>query len=84
MACVGGTKDAQTAGYADGHSLYKGGKKISEEGEVEGVNTTFAMIMEKHKPNPWGKGHIQLYMLATVCFLNSTMSGSSLSSASVF
>ncbi|KAK8054355.1 hypothetical protein PG996_013656 [Apiospora saccharicola] len=70
MACVAGTKDAQPE-----RSLNEDGKKILEEGEVEGVNTAFAMIMEKHKPDPWGKGHIQLYMLATVCFLNSTMSG---------
>ncbi|KAK8115673.1 general substrate transporter [Apiospora sp. TS-2023a] len=70
MACVAGTKEAQTE-----RSLNEDGKKILEEGEVEGVNTAFTMIMEKHKPDPWGKGHIQLYMLATVCFLNSTMSG---------
>ncbi|KAF2735853.1 lactose permease [Polyplosphaeria fusca] len=51
------------------------GKKIVEENEVKGVNTEFATIMAMHKPNPWGKGHIKLYILACVCFLNSTMSG---------
>ncbi|KAK8040263.1 general substrate transporter [Apiospora marii] len=75
MACVAEIKDARTAGHAAERALDDDGKKILEEDEVEGVNTAFAMIMEKHKPNPWGKGHLQLYMLATVCFLNSTMSG---------
>ncbi|KAF2192877.1 sugar transporter [Zopfia rhizophila CBS 207.26] len=51
------------------------GKKVLEEGEATGVNPTFAAIMAKHKPNPWGKGHLQLYLLASICFLNSTMSG---------
>ncbi|KAF2117246.1 sugar transporter [Lophiotrema nucula] len=51
------------------------GKKIVDEGEVEGVNPTFATIMAKHRPNPWGKGHLMLYALASICFLNSTMSG---------
>jgi len=35
----------------------------------------FATIMATQKPNPWGRGHLQLYALAAVCFLNSTMSG---------
>lgn len=67
----------KTAGleYLTEKRLTEDGKKIVEEDEVEGVNTTFASIMAKHKPNPWGKGHLQLYALATVCFLNSTMSG---------
>lgn len=80
MACVAGTKDSRIVGHAGERSLNEDCKKILEEGEVEGVNTAFAMIMEKHKPDPWGKGHVQLYMLATVCFLNSTMSGASLPS----
>ncbi|KAK8015399.1 hypothetical protein PG990_008695 [Apiospora arundinis] len=75
MACVAETKHAHSAAHRGEHALTEDGKKILEEGDVEGVNTAFAMIMEKHKPNPWGKGHIQLYLLATICFLNSTMSG---------
>ena len=55
---------------------------LVEEEEVESVNPSFATIMAKHKPNPWGKGHLQLYALATICFLNSTMSGMSETSTS--
>ena len=51
------------------------GRKVIDEKEVEGVNASLAAVMVKHAPNPWGKGHIQLYILASVCFLNSTMSG---------
>ena len=57
-------------------TLTEDGRKIVEEEEVEAVNPSFATIMAKHKPNPWGKGHLQLYALAAICFLNSTMSGS--------
>jgi hypothetical protein len=55
--------------------LTEDGHKIIEEGEVEGVNPTFTAIMATHKPNQWGKGHLQLYGLCAVIFLNSTMSG---------
>ncbi|KAF2260656.1 sugar transporter [Lojkania enalia] len=61
--------------YLDGRVITEGGKRVVEEGEAEGLNPTFATILAKHKPNPWGKGCLQLYLLATVCFLNSTMSG---------
>lgn len=61
--------------YLGEKTLTEDGRKIIEEDEVEGVNPTFASIMAKHKPNPWGKGHLQLYALSAVCFLNSTMSG---------
>jgi hypothetical protein len=61
--------------YFGEKTLTEDGKKIIAEDEVEGVNPTFATIMAKHKPDPWGKGHLQLYALATICFLNSTMSG---------
>lgn len=64
--------------YVGEKKLTEDGKKIIEEDEVEGVNTTFATIMAKHKPNPWGKGHLALYALSTVCFLSSTMSGKSI------
>ena len=73
MACVAAT-GAQTT-YTGEKMLTEDGKKIVEENEVEGVNASFANIMKNHRPNPWGKGHLQLYALATVCFLNSTMSG---------
>lgn len=43
------------------------------------VGLTFAVIMERHKPDPWGSGHLQLYLLAALCFLNSTMSGNAAS-----
>ncbi|KAK8044032.1 sugar transporter [Apiospora rasikravindrae] len=75
MACVAEAKDPNANRHAGDFALSDDGKKVLEEGEIEGVNTAFAMVMEKHKPDPWGKGHIQLYILATVCFLNSTMSG---------
>ncbi|KAF2870057.1 lactose permease [Massariosphaeria phaeospora] len=68
-------KDAKSAEHVGERALTEDGKKIVEESEVEGVNTAFATIMAKHKPNQWGKGHLQLYLLASVCFLNSTMSG---------
>lgn len=64
-----------TSEYANEKSLTEDGRKIVEEKEVEAVNPSFATIMANHKPNPWGKGHLQLYALATICFLNSTMSG---------
>lgn len=69
------TEKDKPADYEGEKTLTEDGKKIVEEGEVEGVNTEIAAIMAKHKPNPWGKGHLQLYALAAVCFLNSTMSG---------
>lgn len=67
-------KDAK-AEFVGEKSLTEDGKKIVEENEVEAVNPSFATIMEKHKPNPWGSGHLKLYALSLVCFLNSTMSG---------
>lgn len=70
-------KNESKGEYVGEKKLTEDGKKIIEENEVEGVNTTFASIMAKHKPNPWGKGHLALYALSTVCFLSSTMSGKS-------
>ncbi|KAF1953244.1 lactose permease [Byssothecium circinans] len=66
---------AKNAEFVGEKTLTEDGRKIVEETEVEGVNATFAAIMAKHKPNQWGKGHLKLYVLAAVCFLNSTMSG---------
>lgn len=68
-------KEASNAAYAGEKTLTDDGRKIIEEEEVESVNPSFTTIMAKHKPNPWGKGHLQLYALAAICFLNSTMSG---------
>lgn len=68
-------KGPNTAEFVGERTLTEDGRKIVEEEEVEAVNPSFANIMAKHKPNPWGKGHLQLYALATICFLNSTMSG---------
>ncbi|KAF9729489.1 hypothetical protein PMIN06_011036 [Paraphaeosphaeria minitans] len=68
-------KEPNASAYYGEKSLTEDGRKIVEETEIEGVNASFAAIMAKHKPNPWGKGHLQLYALAAVCFLNSTMSG---------
>src|SRR5262245_52146719 len=68
-------KEMKSSEYVGEKTLTEDGKKIVEEEEVDAVNPSFATIMAKHKPNPWGKGHLQLYALATVCFLNSTMSG---------
>lgn len=68
-------KEAQRAEYMGEKALTEDGRKIVEESEVEAVNPSFATIMSKRKPNPWGKGHLQLYALAAICFLNSTMSG---------
>lgn len=79
MACtaVTSTQNTATAMYGGEKTLTEDGRKIVEEKEVEGVNASFANIMANHRPNPWGKGHLQLYALATICFLNSTMSGTS-------
>jgi hypothetical protein len=68
-------KEASNAAYVGEKTLTEDGRKIVVEEELEAVNPSFATIMSKHKPNPWGKGHLQLYALAAVCFLNSTMSG---------
>ena len=68
-----------TAAFAGEKQLTEDGNKIIEETAVEGVNPTFAAIMATHKPNQWGKGHLQLYGLCAVIFLNSTMSGMFLS-----
>jgi hypothetical protein len=68
-------KQVKPTEYDGEKTLTEDGRKIVEETVVEGVNASFATIMAKHKPNPWGKGHLQLYALAAVCFLNSTMSG---------
>lgn len=68
-------KETKNAEYVGEKTMTEDGRKIVEESEVEGVNASLAAIMAKHKPNPWGKGHLQLYALATICFLNSTMSG---------
>ncbi|CAI6332058.1 unnamed protein product [Periconia digitata] len=61
--------------YRGERNLAADGSKVIDEKEVEDVNPAFAAMIAKHKPNPWGKGHLQLYALAAVCFLNSTMSG---------
>ncbi|CAG8957269.1 hypothetical protein HYFRA_00010691 [Hymenoscyphus fraxineus] len=61
--------------YVGEKKLTEDGKKVIEEEEVEGVNTMMASIMAKHKPDPWGKGHLALYALSTICFLSSTMQG---------
>jgi MFS family permease len=49
--------------------------KVVSVDEYEGVNTTFAAVMAKHKPNPFGHGYLKLYGLCLILFLNSTMSG---------
>lgn len=72
---MGPEKEMKNEAYNGEKILTEDGHKIIEEDEIRGVNPTFAAIMAKHKPNPWGKGHLQLYALATICFLNSTMSG---------
>lgn len=74
MACVAAT-GANTDEYVGEKKLTDDGRKIVEEKEMEAVNASFATIMANHRPNPWGKGYITLYMLASICFLNSTMSG---------
>jgi hypothetical protein len=68
-----------TAAFAGEKQLSEDGNKIVVESEVEAVNPTFTAIMTTHKPNQWGKGHLQLYGLCAVIFLNSTMSGMFLS-----
>jgi hypothetical protein len=67
--------ETNKAEYMGEKTLTEDGRKIVGESEVEAVNPSFATIMANHKPNPWGKGHLQLYALSAVCFLNSTMSG---------
>jgi hypothetical protein len=69
------TTDTKAAEFKGEKALTEDGKKIMAEEVIESVNPTFATIMAKHKPNPWGKGHLALYALSTICFLNSTMSG---------
>lgn len=61
--------------YVDEKDISKDKRQAVVEGEIGGANLAFATIMANDKPNPWGKGHLKLYLLATVCFLNSTMSG---------
>ncbi|KAF2200575.1 sugar transporter [Delitschia confertaspora ATCC 74209] len=51
------------------------GRNVVEKRETTGVNPTFTTIIATHKPNPFGKGYLKLYLLASVCFLNSTMQG---------
>lgn len=43
--------------------------------DMKGVSKTYAEIMAEHKPNPFGAGHIKLYLMCAVLFLNSTMNG---------
>lgn len=71
-------KGPDKAAYDGEKTLTEDSRKIVEETELEAVNASFANIMQNHKPNPWGKGHLQLYALAVICFLNSTMSGKSM------
>ncbi|PVI02831.1 sugar transporter [Periconia macrospinosa] len=68
-------KEVKNEEFVGEKKLAEDGTKVLEESEVEGVNPTLATIIAKHPPNPWGKGHLQLYALSAVCFLNSTMSG---------
>ncbi|ORY04970.1 lactose permease [Clohesyomyces aquaticus] len=68
-------KEVAQETYEGERKLTEDGRKIIEEGETTGVNANFAAILAKHKPNPWGKGHLKLYLLCAVCFMNSTMSG---------
>ena len=68
MACASAPKQTEAPGCAREHTPADGAKAGAD-------GPTFAIIMERHKPNPWGPGHLKLYLLATLCFLNSTMSG---------
>ena len=66
-------KEARGTEYVGEKKLTDDGAKILEENEVEGVNPTLASIIAKNKPNPWGRGHLQLYALATVVRIHSSI-----------
>lgn len=53
-------------------------KRLDDAGTPKNVDSaleTYATIMTTNKPDPWGPGHIRLYLLAATIFLCSTMSG---------
>ena len=68
MACSFTPEHAEAPGHAREPTP-------ADDAKAGAVGPAFAIIMERHKPNPWGPGHLKLYLLATLCFLNSTMSG---------
>lgn len=72
MACASTSKHTDAPGHAP---------EPTPAGDAKAgvVGLTFAVIMERHKPDPWGPGHLKLYLLAALCFLNSTMSGTAAS-----
>ena len=39
------------------------------------INPRLAAILETDKPNPWGKGYLNLYFICFLIFFCSTMNG---------
>ena len=39
------------------------------------TNPRLAAVLESNKPNPWGKGYVELYGICFLIFLCSTMNG---------
>lgn len=68
MACASTSQHTEAPGHAREHTP-------ADDAKAGADGPTFATIMERHKPSPWGSGHLKLYLLSALCFLNSTMSG---------
>ena len=52
-------------------------KEVIEDKTVTVANADFAGAVGENKPNPWGKGHLQLYAFSLLVYLVSTMNGAS-------
>ena len=50
-------------------------KTVKEETEITVANADFAAAIGQNVPNPWGKGHLNLYCCCLLVYLVSTMIG---------
>lgn len=57
-----------------GANAGKDGVHKIDESETTAKNADFAAVVA-NRPNPWGRGHLQLYCMCFIVYLTSTMNG---------
>jgi hypothetical protein len=57
----------------ENHKLQK--RQSLQETTIQAHDANLATILQENKPNPWGKGHIRLYLICGLIYLCSTMNG---------
>ena len=56
-------------------TIKDGFKGVIDEKTLNVANADFAAAIGQNKPNPFGKGHLQLYLCCLLVYLVSTMNG---------